>query len=193
MFRDSKSENPSSGGGRAAASGIGYQARVGAYFCVKILAESEAAQLWGLNHQEILEAIAFETNNQVDDLLIRTSHGRRVFVNVKRKLVNSASEESDFAKAIDQMVRQFLEMPETDLANNRLVLITSTDSSKAISTHFHNLLARIRNSATSQQLAELVRKNDDEQKLLETLSKHVDKPWKQRSGASPSEEDIKRP
>jgi Methylmalonyl Co-A mutase-associated GTPase MeaB len=191
MFRDSKSENSSSSGGRAAASGIGYQARVGAYFCVKILAESEAAPLWGLNHQEILETIAFETNNQIDDLLIRTSHGRRVFLNVKRRLVNSASEGSDFANAIDQMVRQFLETPGSDLANDRLVLVTSTDSSKAISTHLHNLLARIRNSAASQPLAELAR-NDDEQKLLGTLGEHVDKFWKRRSGASPSEEEVKR-
>ncbi len=190
MFRDPRSEAPSSSGGRAAASGIAYQARVGAYFCVKILAESEAATLWGLDHQEILEAVAFETNNQVDDPLIHTSHGRRVFVNVKRRLINSASDGSDFAKAIDQLVRQFLETSEFDRARNRLVLVMSTDSSNAIRSHLYNLLARIRNSAAKHCLAELVR-NDDEQKVFATLRTHIDAFWKRRSGFLPSEEQLK--
>lgn len=89
---------------------------------------------------ETLEAIEAETNYQVDDLLIYTSADKKVFVNVKRRLTNSTSKTSDFAKAIDQLVRQFLQNTESKSQNDKLILVASSRGSETIKTDFYNLL-----------------------------------------------------
>ena len=183
-------KNPPSGGGRATAAGIEYQSRVGAYFCVQILAEKDIVPAaWDFETNETLEAIEGETNYQVDDLLLHTSVGRRVFINVKRRLTNSTSETSDFAKAINQLVRQFLQDTDSGSRNDKLILVTSPSSSETIKTHFYSLLVRIRNSRSGQPSANLVR-NNDERKVLETVKKHIITFWTQKTNAVPSDDQI---
>lgn len=189
MSSDFTSKSTSSGGGRATAAGVEYQARIAAYFCVKILAEINTAPIWGLDNNEVFEIIEGETSNQIDDLLIRTSSGRRIFINVKHKLVNSTNKTSDFAKAIEQLVRQHLENLESNSQNDKMILVTSSKSSDVIKTHLHNLLSRIRNSS-GQTLMDVSR-NDEERKILSNVKKHITDFWTKQTTIDPSDEQIK--
>lgn len=189
MSSDSPPKSTSSGAGRATAAGIEYQARAAAYFCVKILAENNVSSTWNLAGDETFEVIEAETKNQVDDLLIRTSTGRQIFINAKHKLVNSTNKTSDFAKAIDQLVKQFLQNAKANLRDDKLVLVTSSKSSDPIKTHFYNLLFRARNSP-GQALTEITR-NDEERKVLETVKNHINIFWKEETGAAATDAQIK--
>lgn len=186
----SLSKSTSSGAGRATAAGIEYQSRAAAYFCVKILAEKNLPSGWNLANDETLEIIESETKNQVDDLLIRSSVGRQIFINVKHKLINSTNKNSDLGKAIDQLVRQFLQNAGSNLQDSKLVLITSSKSSDSIKTHLSNLLLRARKSS-GQALYDIVR-NDEERKVLTTVRNHVNIFWAEEANAAPTNEQIKQ-
>ena len=189
MLNEATSKSNISGGGRATATGIEYQARVAAYFCVIILAEKNISSAWNLANDETFEIIEAETKNQVDDLLIRTSTDRQNFINVKHKLINSTNRNSDFGKAINQLVRQFLENGRLNLQDNKLILATSSKSSDAIKTHFYNLLLRAHNSS-GQSLSDIAR-NDEERKVLTTVKNHINVFWMEETNTAPTDEQIK--
>ena len=145
---------------------------------------------WNLDAKETLEAIEGETNNQVDDLLVHSSSGKQFFINVKHKLTSSTSETSDFAKAIDQLVKQFLQNAESGTANGKLILVTTSNSSETIKIHFYNLLSRVRGSRSGQPLADAAR-NDEERRILTTVGNHITAFWTKQTESIPRKTKLK--
>lgn len=66
MSRDNASRT---GGGAATQAGINYQNRVAAWRCVRILAEQDAASLWGLPEDVTFDFIRCETEQPVEVVL----------------------------------------------------------------------------------------------------------------------------
>lgn len=153
----------SNSGGAAAHAGIGYQDRVVAWMCVQILAEQEAPPLWGWPADSTLEFIRCETEQPVDDAMVGTSHRGFAFINAKHSVSASRSEDSDFASALSQFVRQFLastnqskgsrpwERP-LDTKLDRFVLATSSESSAPVKDDLPVVLDRIRSLLSGQGL-----------------------------------------
>lgn len=67
-------------GGAAAQVGIGYQNRVAAWMCVRILAERDVTPLWRLNANITFDYIRCETGQPVDDILVGTSEAGHAFI-----------------------------------------------------------------------------------------------------------------
>jgi hypothetical protein len=99
-----------SGGGSAPGVGIEYQAHVAAWVAVRILAEQDAAPLWDLTQQPqptFPVSVWCESDEPVDDVNIETSTGGWVLIQAKHGLSAETAEDSDFASALEQFVRQY--------------------------------------------------------------------------------------
>src|SRR5262249_46865800 len=95
------------GGGAATQAGINYQNRVAAWFATRILAERDASPSLGLPADISLEFLRCETEQPVDDLMIGTSAGGHLFIQVKHSLSLERAENSAISSSISQFVRQF--------------------------------------------------------------------------------------
>jgi hypothetical protein len=188
----------SSAGGAALQGGAAYQNRVAAWLAVGMLAESEAAPLSpGGGSIEILRA---ETQESMDDLLVGTSLERYTFLQVKRRISLSPKKDSELASVLDQVVRQIAgsgsgnggKRPWSrplDPAKDRLVLVTSSDSSQEIRESLRNLLIRVTNLAPHQPLDDAA-VNNRERRALRVAVSHVERSWQAATGLPAIDRDV---
>ncbi len=189
----------SSAGGAALQGGAAYQNRVAAWLAVEMLAESEAAPLSpGGGSIEILRA---ETQESMDDLLVGTSLEGYTFLQAKRRISLSPKKDSELASVLDQVVRQIAgsgsgnggKRPWSrplDPAKDRLVLVTSSDSSQEIRESLRNLLIRVTNLAPHQPLDDGA-VNNHERRALRVAVSHVERSWQAAAGVPAIDEDVR--
>ena len=194
-----RNENSNSGGA-AAHSGIGYQDRVAAWTCVRILAGQEASPLWEWPEDSALEFVRCETEQPVDDVLVGTSHYGLAFINAKHSVIASQSEDSDFASALSQFARQFVastnqvkgERPwerSLDANIDRFVLATSPESSAPVRDDLPVVLDRVRTLLPGQGLDDAA-KTQSENEVLGKVKLHIQRFWTTLTGSLPAEQDI---
>jgi hypothetical protein len=179
-----------------------FQHRVAAWVAVHVLAEKAGTPLWDLPSDVVFEWFRCETEQPIDDLLVGASNGGLIFCQIKRRLNLSSSSGSDLASALNQFVRQFtacrnltggshvIDRP-LDPARDRLVLITSLDSSKPIRTYLPNVLRRARNLTPGQALDDAAA-NEQERKALSVVLKHIRNSWQAILSAEPSEAELRQ-
>jgi hypothetical protein len=92
--------------GQATAGGMDFQHRVAAWVATRVLAEVAASAPWELPAGTRLESIHCETPQSIDDALVGTSAGGRIWIQSKQRLRVSRAEASPLADALDQCVRQ---------------------------------------------------------------------------------------
>jgi hypothetical protein len=191
----------SSAGGAAAAGGMDFQHRVAAWVAAHILAEKDAAIPWDLPVDRTLEWLRCETEQPVDDLLVGTSADGLVFAQIKRTLQLSKTSNSELASALDQFVRQFIASrlkttgPQPwdrplDPGRDRLVLVTSPNSSEPVRVQLNVVLRRIRTLPTDQPL-DLAAANSTERRVLAIVHAHVTKAWQTALGSDPSDAELR--
>ena len=93
-----------SGGGNATASGVAFQASLGAWFASHLLSERRLNTHLGAGH---VLSLRFETEAPVDDILVKTTTGR-VFVEAKSTVTLSTAPNGALARVARQFVRQWL-------------------------------------------------------------------------------------
>lgn len=184
------------GGGAANQGGINHQNRVAAWVCTKILAESSAAPIGPVG---IAAYARFETPEPVDDLLVGTVDNHQAFVQAKRTLTLSATEDSDFASVVDQFVRQYLstlsassEPPLSRIPGvrmDRLVLATTSESSLPLRRDLAAALDRLRGLSSVQGLNDAAT-SKAQRKSLHVLAENVRRCWRNATGANPSDAQI---
>lgn len=191
-----------SAGGAAAAGGMEFQHRVAAWVAAHILAEKEATPPWDLPAGATLEWLRCETDEPVDDLLVGTSANGLVFAQVKRTLQLSEAADSVLASVLDQFVRQFVtcrgkvagsqpwDRP-LDPARDRLVLVTSPNSSKPVRLHLPAVLGRSQHLRQDQPL-ENAAKNGDERRVHAIVRAHVARSWRNALGTGPSDDELRQ-
>jgi hypothetical protein len=196
MSRDNTSRT---GGGAATQAGINYQNRVAAWLCVHIIAEQEAAPLWGLPKDVTFDFIRCETEQPVDDILVSTSHCGHAFIQVKHTVTSSSTKDSALASTLEQFVRQFLtyrsgtagknrwERP-LDVHLDRLVLVTSSRSSAPVTEHLPSALTRLRALALHQSIDDAA-SNAEQQRVLTVVRAHLSRIWLDLTGTALPEND----
>ncbi len=189
----------SNSGGAAAHSGIGYQDRVAAWMCVRILAEQEATPLWDWSVNTTLEFLHCETEQPVDDILLGTSQQGLAFINVKHSITASQAENSDFASVLSQFVRQFIasknqaqgarlwERP-LDEKLDRFVLITNS-ATAPIKNHLSAVLERIRSLISGHGIDDAA-KTKEERAILGKVKSHLQRSWLQATGNPATEQEL---
>ena len=153
--------------------------------------------------EDTLEFLHSESDQAVDDLNLLTSSGGVILGQAKHTLSLEISETSDLASSLDQFVRQFHNareqlagtLPqgrELDPAKDRLVIITSSNSSSAIRKDLSDLLTRLRLLVPHKKGVALntAGSNASEQKALSVVRTHVERSWQVRTGSAPSEAEV---
>jgi signal recognition particle GTPase len=190
------------GGGVATQAGTIFQNRVAAWFCVRILAEQEAAPVWELGEDVTLEYIRCETEQPVDDILIGTSKGGHAFIQVKHTVNLATTPDSPLAASLTQFIKQYLSYTTTanrqhpwerplDPLVDRLVLVTSSRSSASVREKLPALLTRHRNLLANQSVAEAAT-NNDERKVLSALRSLLQHLWFEVTGKPVDEKDERQ-
>lgn len=103
-----RSKNPpSNGGGAATAAGMNFQQHVGALVASWMLTGAPFDRAFGLGAARPVW-IRFETEAPTDDILVATSEGGYLALQVKTTLSASSEPNSAFAKTVDQFVRHWI-------------------------------------------------------------------------------------
>ena len=188
-------------GGAATAGGINFQHRATAWVAVRILAERESSPPWGLPGEVTLEWFRCETEQPVDDLMVRTSHGGLSLAQIKHTLQLSSRSDSPLASALDQCVRQYIAQRTGTCGTqpwdrsfsphqDRLVLITSPGSSASIRVDLPAALARLQHLVAGQPL-ENAAVNAAERDALSTIVSHIKRSWHAVLGVSPLDHEVR--
>jgi hypothetical protein len=94
------------GGGSAPASGVGFQAALGALFASLAIGGRQLDSRLELGDARV-RSLRFETEAPLDDLLVERSDGGFIFVQAKSGLTLSSRHGGELAKVADQVVRQW--------------------------------------------------------------------------------------
>ena len=181
-------------GGAAAHRGIGYQDRVAAWFCVRILAEIEASVLWDWPAGSTIDSLSCNTDQPVDDIRLGTSQGGSAFVNAKVSIDAGQAQYSEFASVLSQFVRQFIAIrvqgasPHRE-SPDRLVVTTGSGSSSRITENLKTLLRRIR-ALSPEKALDSVASTGTERALLDKVKVHIRSAWLQTRGDEPTELEL---
>lgn len=133
-------------GGAAMNAGADFQQRVAAYFLLQMALQRDCATtLESTNGDKILQKVAFETDDDVDDIVL-THEDSKTYLQAKRKLSLSDRDNSDFFKTIDQFVRQDR---ISQNSKDSYVLVTSHDTSEPIKKHLKKVVNSVRLSSNS--------------------------------------------
>ena len=189
-----------SAGGAATAGGVNFQQYVAAWITTHILAEKQASPPWNLSADTNLEWLLYEVSQPVDDLLVKTSKNGLVFIQSKKNVGLSDSENSDLGSAIDQFVRQFLNCRSKkegkqpwdrplDPTRDRLVLVTSSKSPGSVRDDLQVILQRLR-ELPQDQFVNYTAPNIPQDKAFSVLKKLIIRSWEKELKQNPSNEEL---
>jgi hypothetical protein len=188
-----------SAGGRAEASGAGYETLVAAWYCVRILLGRVAHPLFDLPANTRLVTLRSQSGEEVDDVNCRTSDNGVIFVQVKRSVGMTRGEASPLAKALDQFVRQQKAASEhtseairgrgLDPGRDRLVLATRSTAPSKIKGALPRLLRGLRDQPDKNLLSEITL-NAEEVEVADVMEAHLRRSWQGTYGAAPNSADI---
>jgi hypothetical protein len=112
----------SNGGGAATNSGIDFQQRIAALVLAHILADVKDYTTLQLGEGLDVREVRFETNDNIDDLVLVTTSGRTL-IQAKRSLSLSDNNESEYSSVLKQFVAQYV---DDNASTDTYVLATSS-------------------------------------------------------------------
>ncbi|MEK5476968.1 hypothetical protein NYE70_08420 [Paenibacillus sp. FSL R5-0407] len=121
--------------------GIDFQQRISAWIMINMLFDIDLSNSFDIANNTLIEKIAFETNDVIDDLVVTTNTNQKLYYQMKRTVNLSDRNNSDFFKAINQFVKQYIKV-END--NTNYVLVTSSNSSSPVTSELKRILESIR-------------------------------------------------
>jgi hypothetical protein len=189
------------GGGSATHSGTNYQNRVAAWLAVRILAEQDSTPPWDLAASTVLDFLRCETPEPVDDVLVGTSSSGHAFIQAKHSITLGTVDDSDFASVIDQFVKQFHAHPTVhqepswnrplDKNTDRLILVTSSGSSRPVRQILPTVLNRILSLNINQAIDDAATSQEDRD-VLQVLQNQISRAWRTQKGVDPTSVEIRQ-
>lgn len=132
-----------SGAGAAVASGAGYQARVAAYILTTSICRAES----NLSFDGQVDTLGLETAERIDDINVRLTNGRFVYIQAKAKIDFSLSSEGELSSVLQQFESQ---QSKQSRDGDAFVLVTSGRSSKKVVYEMRAALDAFRLSPTRE-------------------------------------------
>lgn len=178
-------------GGRATASGMTFQAGVGAWFAAHLATATPLGTRFGLSATALPKRLQFETARFLDDIQMDLSDGSSIFVQCKTRPTLSSRPDSPFAGTIAQLAELILiqrgEGAGPDTAKTAAVLAVAADASRSLddleaACRYFDLgatWADAQNSVSMRQAAAL--------KVLADTARDA---WKSLKAGEPSEDDL---
>jgi hypothetical protein len=127
--------------------GINYQQRIAAQFLALMLTDSYLDS-WLPGSNGNIESIRFESNDEIDDLVLENNLGDIYYIQAKRSLSLSDRPDSQFYKVAFQFVGEYL----TGINKGKYYLAVSSDSSGTINNRLRRLLNNVRRNRKIENL-----------------------------------------
>jgi hypothetical protein len=183
--------SPSRAGGRATEAGMAFQAGVGAWFAAHLVSEMPVGPRLGLDGDTVPTELQFETGNYVDDIALRLSDGRAVFIQCKTRPSLSAVADSPMASTIGQLVALFVSLKSGASSINpdqsAVILAVASDASGSLD----NLEAACRFFDLGGRWADgKSRMNRSQARALDLFEGCVRASWNDGPTGPPTEEDL---
>lgn len=150
--------------------GIDFQQRVSAWFMICMLFEIDIENILNLNIKKSIKDITFESKDKIDDLVIKSTDNKKIYMQMKRSISLSESESSEFYGVCQQFVKQYLQNDIEDLA---YILVTSRNASNNICETLRRLLEGFRTSKSFSITNELNKNEQDVFGKLERVIKEI--------------------
>ncbi|MCZ8377643.1 hypothetical protein O6P37_02080 [Mycobacterium sp. CPCC 205372] len=183
----------SSAGGSRAASGIGFQAEVFAWWATHAVAASRIDL--GIEASATVTSVGSETALGLDDVAVFLSTGGFILVQAKSGMRRLATNASDVRQAVDQVVLVYRHGIPTvnrrpiDASKDRLVIATDHTSSRSFTT-LGRICARLRAHPSDLSL-ESAAGSDAELSALKIFMKIIRSSWKTAAGTNPTDEEVR--
>lgn len=186
-----------SSGGAAAAGGFQFQADIGAYFAAHALAERPMVSDWGFSG-DIPVRVTFETSAPVDDILVETRSGNRIFVQAKTTIALSPKPDSALASALDQAVRLYLvgkaagsNGPYANLkqTNTRIILAVESRAPRSVLVDLVSVFART-DSVNSMAALRTGLTNQPQREALAVVEAHVGRSFSDHRAAPVQDNEV---
>lgn len=171
------------GGGAATNSGIDFQQRIAAFVLAHVLMDVKNYSALQLEEGLEVSQVRFETNDDIDDLVLQTSSGR-VLIQAKRSLSLSDGPESDFSSVLKQFVDQYV---NDNVSTDTYILATSSKSSQRITKELRKLTEAARLNEIGSSTNPLTKA---EEEVLEKTRGLVREHFESKTGAPPSEVEF---
>ena len=185
------SDEAANAGGAAASGGFEFQDGVAAWLGGFILAE--ASLPWRPSSRVTPESLRCETEAPVDDILVGTNHGGRIFVQAKKGLQITGT-----AGILDQCVRLFLHCRSAsstrgwerplDRDKDQVVVAVDPNSAASVRIQLSNILRRF--PLAPGDAWSSAAQNKPEREILQRIRDGVHESWKRAAGSEPSEAEI---
>lgn len=179
-----------SAGGSADAGGVDLQNRVFAWAASFLISEEQLPQTLPVG---TVAKIGAQTGAQVDDLAVITSAGNYALFQVKSGLRMDRGEDSPLAKALGQVVSQYLDgdladgiigRRALDPARDALVICTNTSAPATIRIHLAKAISRISSHPAGTALSHELSAPEDA--ALRVALTHIRRLWRGASDDGPS-------
>lgn len=121
--------------------GIDFQQRVSGWILFNMVSDMDLANSIDIKENTFIDKVAFETRDIIDDLVVTTKENEKLFFQMKRTVSLTKSEDSDFYKAINQFVRQYI---QDGKSVNYYILVTTSNASNPIKNEIRKILESIR-------------------------------------------------
>lgn len=171
-------------GMQATNAGIDFQQRVSAYMMILMEFDMDISLALQVNRSDTIKGINFEDCECIDDLVITLDSGKKIYFQMKRTISLSDSIDSEFYGVCVQFVKQYLKQDENDLA---YILVTRTETSKAISVKLKRILEGIRLDNDLQVIEKL---NQEERKIFDKIRGNIEAIYKSKTRKNISNEDL---
>ena len=189
-------------GGAGNAGGGRLEDRIAAFAAVLVLVEKLGAlpEAWNLPADARLLSVHRQPDEDIDDVVVRTSSPGRVMIQAKRTLRCSASADSDFAEALEQCVKAYhtavREGRPLDPQCDRLVIATDRGGSAPVRETLPHILASYRLDSGLSELTDAIDRNDGTPDAAQTaaankLVGHVTRLWESICGTPPVAADLR--
>ncbi|WP_273832344.1 hypothetical protein [Guptibacillus sedimenti] len=121
--------------------GIDFQQRVSGWILFNMVVEMDLSNSIDVKANTYIKQVAFETRDIIDDLVVTTKENEKLFLQMKRTASFTKSEDSDFYKAINQFVTQYIQEGQSV---NSYILVTTSNTSSPIKNDLRKILESIR-------------------------------------------------
>lgn len=181
-----------SGGGNATASGVSFQAEVGAMFGVPLLSERRLDGRLGLGDVRV-RSLRFETEAPVDDILVETDAGGWIFVQAKSALTLSSKSDSELGRVADQIARQYHACAQgtgergwdrpLQPGRDRILIAVGRGAAASIAEHLATALIAVQAKSTAPLPG-------NQQAALSTFTARLNEAWLALTGIAPSDAEM---
>lgn len=150
--------------------GIDFQQRVSAWFMLNMLFDIKLNNSLSVMSNEKIIEIASEAKEEIDDLVIKTESGKKIYMQMKRSISLSTEASSEFYSVCSQFVKQYLKNYSNDIA---YILVTSHNASRNICEVLRKVLDSIRTSNSFSVVGAFNKKEKDAYEKVKAVIEEI--------------------